>query len=133
MKRKFDLFAAVILSSIALFGLIVITQSHGSPPPAGATSRVQSVDGGITNQGYVQLTTLTVATGVTAPGGANCAMIQAEGDQIRWRDDGTNPTATVGMFIPSGSGIWYTGDFTKLKFIQQSGGGIINISFYYSG
>jgi len=134
MQRSF--FAILLTLSIALTSLITFSALNvinAAAPPAGASSRVQSVDGGITNQGYVQLTSLASATGVTAPGGANCAMIQAEGDQIRWRDDGTAPTATVGMFIPSGGGIWYTGDFTKLQFIQQTGGGKINIAFYFSG
>src|SRR5215471_10280162 len=105
MLRKFILATAatIIVGGALIFSSRLQPRASALPPPAGASSRVQSVDGGITNQGYTQLTGIVAATGLTPiPGGANCAMIQAEGDQIRWRDDGTNPTSTVGMFIPAG-------------------------------
>jgi hypothetical protein len=88
--------------------------------------------------GYQQITTLTASTGLTiptlAPDGLNAkpvfALIIAEGAPVRWRDDGTAPTASVGMPLAVGVPLQYDGDLTKIRFIQQSASGILNISYY---
>ena len=80
--------------------------------------------------GYQQITSLSAATGLTVPSGANRASITAEAQTVRWRDDGTNPTASVGMPITAGNGKWYIGDLTKIKFIQATSGGILNVAYY---
>lgn len=58
------------------------------------------------------------------------AVIQAEAQALRYRDDGVDPTATVGMLIPSGTSIDYTGDFNKIRLINATAGAIANISYY---
>jgi len=87
--------------------------------------------------GYQQITVdsskgLTVPT--TAPDGLNAkpvfALIVAEGAAVRWRDDGTAPTASVGMPLAIGVPLQYDGDLNKIRFIQQAATGIINISYY---
>jgi hypothetical protein len=87
--------------------------------------------------GYQQITvntakTLTVPT--NAPDGLNArpvfALIVAEVAGVRWRDDGTAPTASVGMPLAVGVPLQYDGDLTKIQFIQQSAGAIINVSYY---
>jgi hypothetical protein len=88
--------------------------------------------------GYQQITTLTASTALTVPtltpDGLNAkpvlALIIAEGAPVRWRDDGTAPSATVGMPIAVGVPFQYDGDLTKIRFIQQSSNGILNISYY---
>jgi hypothetical protein len=88
--------------------------------------------------GYQQITTLTASVGLTipprAPDGLNAkpvfALIIAEGAPVRWRDDGTAPTASVGMPLAVGVPLQYDGDLTKIRFIQQSASGILNISYY---
>jgi len=88
--------------------------------------------------GYQQITTLTASVGLTiparAPDGLNAkpvfALIIAEGAPVRWRDDGTAPTASVGMPLAVGVPLQYDGDLTKIRFIQQSTSGILNISYY---
>ena len=87
--------------------------------------------------GYQQITVDT-AKGLTiplvTPFGANAkpvfALIVAEGAAVRWRDDNTAPTASVGMPLAIGVPLQYDGDLNKIKFIQQAGTGIINISYY---
>lgn len=80
--------------------------------------------------GYQQLSALSAAVGLTAPTGAVYAIIQAESQNIRWRDDGTNPTASVGMYLALGGEMVYDGDFTKLKFIEVVSGAKVNATFY---
>jgi len=88
--------------------------------------------------GYQQITSLTASSALTvptlAPEGLNAkpvlALIIAEGAPVRWRDDGVAPTASVGMPIAVGVPFQYDGDLTKIRFIQQSSSGILNISYY---
>ena len=88
--------------------------------------------------GYQQITNLSASVGLTiparAPDGLNAkpvfALIIAEGAPVRWRDDGTAPTASVGMPLAVGVPLQYDGDLTRIRFIQQSASGILNISYY---
>ncbi len=89
--------------------------------------------------GYQQITSLSSATGLTVPTRdpntganvkANFALITAEAQALRWRDDGTAPTSTVGMPLAVGVTLQYDGDLSKIRFIEQVGGGIVNISYY---
>jgi len=96
------------------------------------------VQGVQTRAGYVetiegafqQITSLAAATGITAPAGATLAMIQAETQNVRWRDDGTDPTASVGMIIAAGDILMYTGDFSEIKLIEVTGSAKLNITYY---
>lgn len=89
--------------------------------------------------GYQQLATLSSATGLTVPSidpntgltvKANFALITPEAQAVRWRDDGTDPTASVGMPLAAGVTLQYDGDLSKIKFIEQTGGAKVNISYY---
>ena len=92
--------------------------------------------------GYQQLTTaqLGTAQGLTRPGdNAVYALINVEGiagtDTVRWRDDGTAPTTTVGMLMnATGDQRWppfrYEGDLTAIQFIKAAGSPIVNVSYY---
>ncbi len=66
------------------------------------------------------------------PTGARRARISIETAAARYRDDGTAPTASVGMPIPAGN--WppldYDGDLTAIGFIAESGAPVLNVSFY---
>ena len=50
-------------------------------------------------KGYQQLTVSTTAVGLTLPTGAQRAVIHIEAQPIRYRDDGTDPTSTVGVLV----------------------------------
>lgn len=80
--------------------------------------------------GYQQITSLSAATGLTAPAGATRAVIIAESQGVRWRDDGTDPTASVGMILPVLVTLSYDGDFSRIKFIEQVAGAKLNVSYY---
>lgn len=89
--------------------------------------------------GYQQLGTLTSAVGLTVPARdpltgmdmkANFALIVAETQDVRWRDDGTDPTASVGMLLKAGVIFQYDGDLKKIKFIETTASAKINVSYY---
>lgn len=80
--------------------------------------------------GYQQITGLLTVTGLTIPAGARRCMIQAEASGIRWRDDGTNPTANVGMVLPAAGILEYEGDLESVKLIGQTAGAVANVSYY---
>ncbi len=84
---------------------------------------------------YQQITSLSAATALTVPAPTNSvpatlALIQAETQSVRWRDDGTNPTASVGMVLAAGETLPYTGDLTKLRFIETTASAKLNVSYY---
>lgn len=88
--------------------------------------------------GYQQITDLSSAVGLTvptlAPDGSyqkpTFALIISETQGVRWRDDGTSPTASVGMPLAAGVPLQYDGDLNKIKFIQQTASAKLNIIYY---
>lgn len=89
--------------------------------------------------GYQQLDSLSSAAGLTVPSRdptsgmttkANFALIVAEAQDVRWRDDGTAPTSTVGMLLKTGVIFQYDGDLSKIKFIETAGSAKVNVSYY---
>jgi len=91
-----------------------------------------------TRLGYQQITSLSASTALTVPAtdvnGLNCrpviALITPEGQAVRWRDDNTAPTTTIGMPLAVGVTLQYDGDLTMIRFIEQVGGAKLNISYY---
>lgn len=87
--------------------------------------------------GYQQIANASLASaiGITLPAavagiGPGYAIIQCQGGAVRWRDDGTDPTTTVGMTIPANGELDYCGELTAIKFIASSGTPILDISIY---
>jgi len=88
--------------------------------------------------GYQQITSLSSATALTVPqrdlnglvGTPRIAIITPEAQAVRWRDDGVAPTATVGMPLAAGVTLQYDGDISQIKFIEQTGGAKLNITYY---
>jgi len=58
------------------------------------------------------------------------ALVVAETQGVRWRDDGTSPTASVGMPIAAGAYLNYDGDLNRVKFIEQTASAKLNVSYY---
>lgn len=87
--------------------------------------------------GYQQITPNT-ATSLTVPSvdragnkvQPTMAIITPEAQNCRWRDDGTAPTASVGMPIYVGTTFMYDGDLTAIKFINMVSGGKVNVAYY---
>jgi hypothetical protein len=83
--------------------------------------------------GYQQITSLAAATALTIPAGTAFALITPQTQAVRWRDDGVDPTATIGYPLAAGSELQYAASsLTRLRFIEQVAGAALNI-VYFSG
>lgn len=89
---------------------------------------------------FEQVTVAAAAIGLTAAtydpvggnGPAKCATLLLETAQIRYRVDGTNPTATVGtpMEIGERVTIWGTADLKNFRAIRTGGtSGVLNVEY----
>lgn len=89
--------------------------------------------------GYQQITGLAAAAGLTIPtvdpngntAKPNAVLLQSEAQNIRWRADGTNPTATVGMRLLSTSlePYYFDGDLKRIRFIESAASAILNVTY----
>lgn len=81
--------------------------------------------------GYEQLTSFSSAKALqSVPAGAKVVVLNPETKSVRWRDDGTSPTTSVGMVIAAGEYFTYTGDPSALVFIEVSATAKLNVSYY---
>jgi hypothetical protein len=112
------------LTAALLLGLI----ASASAQERKSTDHIQPL-------GYCQLTSIASATSVSSCSGgvpalSAWAVVCIETAAVRWRDDGTAPTTSVGMPVSSGQCMNYSGTFSALQFIAQSGSPVVDISFY---
>lgn len=94
------------------------------------SSGMKAVEGFWQPNGYQQISVLTASTGLTVPANSDFALIQVEGQAIRYRDDGTAPTAAIGMLLPVGAILEYNGDLAAFRAIEVAVGGKLNVSYY---
>lgn len=85
--------------------------------------------------GYQQITSLSSSTALTIATDENTrnagrAIISPETQNVRWRDDGTAPTASVGYLLAAGSELVYEGSLDKLRFIEVTASAKLNICYY---
>lgn len=85
---------------------------------------------GSTPLGFQAITDLSSAIGLTPPAGASFALLNVVGQNIRWRDDGDDPTDSVGMLLVVGDEFTYQGDLSAIKFIEVASGAALNVSYY---
>lgn len=111
-------------NTVGILGVTLVDESGNSYTPGVGVSW--------TPLGYAQDTDLAAAGGLptvsgSIPAATTVALIQAEGADVRWRDDGVDPTASVGMLLGAGTAFWYRGTFSAFKAI---GSGTLNVTFY---
>ena len=89
--------------------------------------------------GYQQIVGLAASTALTVPTRnpvtgervqPTLALIVVEGQSVRWRDDGTAPTASVGMPILANNTLSYDGNLQDIRFIQTAATATLNITYY---
>ena len=84
--------------------------------------------------GVVQTSSLSASTAAglpaTIPSTAKFALINVLTQNLRWRDDGADPTTSVGMQIEAGKDFWYTGDLSTFKMISEIANAEVNVAYY---
>lgn len=82
-------------------------------------------------KGYQQLTVSTTAVSLTVPDGADYAQIQCATTNVRWRDDGTAPTSSLGLQLLAGAELLYDANPKKIQFIRSGAAdATLDISYY---
>lgn len=73
----------------------------------------------------------TTATGLTPTSGAKGAIVTVDGDALRWRADGTSPTAAVGMYLADGAAYEVgTSELGSIEFIAVAGSATVSVTYY---
>jgi hypothetical protein len=68
---------------------------------------------------------------LTVPAGSRFAEIIVDVAGVRYRDDGTAPTASVGMPLSAGAVLEYDGSLSAVQFIRSGGtDAVLNILYY---
>lgn len=82
--------------------------------------------------GYTQITNLVAAVGVgTIPPGTEMILVQCQTQNVRYRDDGTDPTGTVGMVLVALTIYEFSvAQIARMKFIETAASAALNLSFY---
>jgi hypothetical protein len=69
-------------------------------------------------------------TTLTVPAGSRLAMFSVEGGDLRWTDDGTSASTTVGHPRANGSSWTFYGPLAAMKFTSVTGSPTLNVSYY---
>lgn len=136
MKTKIKLSFGFIRAwaSIMLLGLAVLA---GAPliDHRAASAQVAVPGQPLVPLGYCQLASIDTAVGLAScsggiPTGATYAIITAEAQAVRWRDDAVNPTTAVGMPVAVGAPFFYAGTLSGFRVIASTAGAKLDVSFY---
>lgn len=109
------------LAAIGLAALAAVSAAR-------ADSGVRRVPCGYQQVAVDSATTLTVPA--ACKGSPVLVVITPEAQAVRYRDDGTNPTATAGMPMAVGQILNYEGTISAITFISQTAGAKVNALFY---
>lgn len=90
----------------------------------------RSVDAPLKPKGWQLISDLSAAIGLTVPYGAEYALLQPETQAVRFRDDGTDASATVGMVIAANEKYLYKGDLSAISFFEDAASASLNVLFY---
>lgn len=89
-------------------------------------------------RGFQQIASATLAnsTALTLPTNPDGRKVQyaiahTDTQAVRWRDDGTAPTASVGMRLVPGGELYIEGAMLdSIRFIYETSGANLNVSYY---
>lgn len=107
-------------------------------PPVSAQMGGSCALGTLVPMGYEEIAVSSTAIGFTAAtiqtstASANFAYVYVGSNSIRWRDDGSNPTAAVGQPAAAGERLQVCGKKAvgAIKFIRQSADATLFVSYY---
>lgn len=118
-----------LLAAVLLAALLVPSAARGqgassTPCPRGANYPASPL-------GYQQITSLSSAATLTVPAKADYAIAVPETQAIRYRDDGTAPTTSVGMLVATGQAFTICGaQLRVIQIIQAAASATLNVSYY---
>jgi hypothetical protein len=95
-------------------------------------NKVETVPGTVTALKYEQFTSLSAAVSLNPPDNAVFAIITCETANVRYRDDGTDPTTDVGQLLTTSWVLQYTANLKSVRFIEVATGAKLNVSYYGS-
>lgn len=84
-------------------------------------------------RGYQQIVEPATATALTVPANTTYALVQNNGTQpVRYRLDGTDPTASVGMRLAAGGTLHIRGAtaLAAARFIREAAGVTLDVQYY---
>lgn len=84
-------------------------------------------------KGYQQFAAGAVdtATALTVPDGASVAIFKPAAQAIRFRDDGTNPTAAIGYPVAVGAEYVYaSSSLPRVRIIASTAGAALDVLYY---
>ena len=94
---------------------------------------IKSVDQSRVVTGYHQYAAGEIDTAQPVKGSGSVVKIQAESVNVRYREDGVNPTATVGMLLAAGECHIVNvgeGGISEIKVIGTAANAILNVTAY---
>lgn len=113
---------------ILALGLMVPLAAHAAVPTQTQTAPQTPIAPSQMSLGVV------TATSLTYPAGTTTAVCTVEGQAVRYRDDGTAPTATVGTLIAIGSVVTIRltnmTSTSNAQFIQTGATALLDCMFY---
>lgn len=81
--------------------------------------------------GFQNIADLSSAVGLTVPVGSTFALITVSGQAVRFRDDGTDPTDSVGVVMPvDARPLEYSGNLNAIKFIETAASATLDVLYY---
>lgn len=133
LKKPSIKFNRAMAIASALFVGFALLADHYLIPDARAQVAVPGQP--LVPLGYCQLTSIDTAAALSAcsggiPSGATYAIVTAEAQAVRWRDDAVNPTTSVGMPVAVGAPFFYAGTLSKFRVISSTAGAKLDVSFY---
>lgn len=116
--------------------------NYGFTPGSGATARSQNPSGTlhipyvfvstaihtVVGSHLTQALTTASASLTSPPAGSTHALIQADGVTVRWTEDGTTPTATVGFKLADGNAAEVV-NLANIKVRAESGTGNLQVTY----
>jgi hypothetical protein len=88
---------------------------------------------GMVAKGYQNFaaTSLATAQALTVPAGTQVAILRPGAQTVRIRDDGTAPTASLGMLIPVGEAYIYASQsISSLRIIETAVSATLDVLYY---
>ena len=83
--------------------------------------------------GFQTISDVSTATGLTVPASSTKCLIQADGEAVNWRDDGTSPTvgAGGGFTLQAGDSMLYVADLDAIELIEAASGVTARVNIVY--